>query len=200
MPSESDTSASKTSKPVTDTHFMNTYTTPPAHPTENEVIAKTMPTSPAAPAVKPAETIRDGRKVEWRLLPDPKRPGENVSIMQEVDVETGLPWEEYQAKAKAEAEAKAKKIAEKALAEAEREKEAKEREEAAERERIRNAGKAAEKTLEAAGKSDKDSQKPKKTVEEVKKTVKKNTTDKKGGASRSDVKMESTAPEKAEEK
>lgn len=197
---KTETSASKPSKPVTGAHFMNTYTTPPAHPTETEVVAKTMQTAaPAAPA-KPAETMRDGRKVEWRLLPDPKRPGENVSVMQEVDVETGLPWEEYQAKAKAEAEEKARKIAEKALADAEREREAKDREEAAERERIRNAGKAAEKTLEAAGKPSKDSKKPKKTVEEVKKTVKKNTTPKKGGSSRNDVKMESTAPEKAEEK
>lgn len=201
---KTETSASKPSKPVTGTHFMNTYTTPPAHPTESEVVAKTMQTTnpgaapvivsnPTTPPPAPQTAIIDGRKVEWRILPDPKDKA--TLKMQQVDIESGMLWEEYQAKAKSEAEAKAKKIAEKALADAEREREAREREEKAERDRIRNAEKAKEETLEAAKKSEKD--KPKKTVEEVKKTVSKSLN--KGGSNRGDVKMESNAPEKAEE-
>ncbi|MBO7435615.1 hypothetical protein J6U76_06465 [bacterium] len=227
---KADASASKPSKPVTGSPFLNTYTTPPAHPTESEVVAKTMQTTApkqgemyvntqTASAAAPASTIRDGRKVEWRLMPDPGRTNETVLVMREVDVESGLPWEEYQAKAKAEAEAKAKKIAEEALAKADRERAAKEREEKAERERVRNAEKAKEKTLEAVQKPvKKASDKPKKTVEEVKKAVKDSISKdggqtnsvkkaakkpaaakKKGGSARDDVKMESTAPEKAEE-
>ena len=168
----------------------------------------------------PASNMKDGRKVEWRLVPDPGRTNETVLVMKEVDVETGLPWEEYQAKAKAEAEAKAKKIAEEALAKAEVERKAKEQEEKEERLRVRSAEDAQKKTLEATKKQKPESApaKPKKTVEEakkavkesvskgsdgttaVKKTVKKPATPTKGGSSRSDVKMESSAPEKAEEK
>ena len=148
--------------------------------------------NPSTPPSAPQTEVIDGRKVEWRLMPDPQ--DKSTLKMQRVDVESGQLWEEYQAKAKAEAEAKAKKIAEKALADAEREREAKEREEKAERERIRNAEKAKQETLEAAKKAEKD--KPKKTVEEVKKNVSKSL--KKGGSARGDVKVESTAP--AEEK
>lgn len=229
---KTDASASKPSKPVTGSPFLNTYTTPPAHPTESEVVAKTtqanapkqgemyVNTLPTVPPNAPASNMKDGRKVEWRLVPDPGRTNETVLVMKEVDVETGLPWEEYQAKAKAEAEAKAKKIAEEALAKAEVERKAKEQEEKEERLRVRSAEDAQKKTLEATKKQKPESApaKPKKTVEEakkavkesvskgsdgtnvVKKTVKKPATPKKGGSSRSDVKMESSAPEKAEEK
>lgn len=148
--------------------------------------------NPSTPPSAPQTEVIDGRKVEWRLMPAPE--DKSTLKMQRVDVESGQLWEEYQAKAKAEAEAKAKKIAEKALADAEREREAKEREEKAERDRIRNAEKAKQETLEAAKKAEKD--KPKKTVEEVKKNVSKSL--KKGGSARDDVKVESTAP--AEEK
>ena len=145
--------------------------------------------NPTTPPPAPQTDVIDGRKVEWRLMPD---PADKATLkMQQVDVETGLTWEEYQAKTKAEAEAKAKKIAEKALADAEREREAKEREEKAERDMIRNAEKAKAETLEATKKSEK--AKPKKTVEEVKKTVSKNV--KKGGSTRGDVKVESIVPE-----
>ena len=145
--------------------------------------------NPTTPPPAPQTDVIDGRKVEWRLMPD---PADKATLkMQQVDVESGLLWEEYQAKAKAEAEAKAKKIAEKALADAEREREAKEREEKAERDMIRNAEKAKAETLEATKKSEK--AKPKKTVEEVKKTVSKNV--KKGGSTRGDVKVESIVPE-----
>jgi hypothetical protein len=178
---------------------MNTHTAPPAHPTESEVVAKTTQTTnpgaapvivsnPTTPPPAPQTEVIDGRKVEWRLMPDPK--DKSTLKMQQVDVESGLLWEEYQAKAKAEAEAKAKKIAEKALADAEKEREAKEREEKAERDMIRNAEKAKQETLEAAKKPEK--AKPKKTAEEVKKTVSKSL--KKGGSARGDVKVENTAP------
>ncbi|MBR5901199.1 alpha/beta fold hydrolase [bacterium] len=203
------------------TPVMTTATAAPAQAApaatrkEGEMYINTQTASAAAPAA----TIRDGRKVEWRLMPDPGRTNETVLVMQEVDVESGLLWEEYQAKAKAEAEAKAKKIAEEALAKADRERAAKEREEKAERERVRNAEKAKEKTLEATpGSVKKASDKPKKTVESVKKAVAEATskdsaktnavkktvkkapaTKKKGGSGRDDVKMESTAPEKTEE-
>ena len=156
---------------------------------KDEKGAPVIVSNPTTPPPAPQTSMIDGRKVEWRLVPDPEDKA--TLKMQQVDVESGLVWEEYQAKAKAEAEAKAKKIAEKALADAEREREAKEREEKAERDRIRNAEKAKAETLEATKKSEK--AKPKKTVEEVKKTVSKNT--KKGGSNRGDVKMESTAPE-----
>ena len=145
--------------------------------------------NPTTPPPAPQTEVINGRKVEWRLAPDPK--DQSTLKMQQVDVETGLVWAEYQAQAKAEAEAKAKKIAEKALADAEREKAAKEREEKAERDRIRNAEKAKTETLEATKKSEK--AKPKKTEEDVKNTVSKSV--KKGGSNRGDVKMESTAPE-----
>ena len=156
---------------------------------KDEKGAPVIVSNPTTPPPAPQTSMIDGRKVEWRLVPDPEDKA--TLKMQQVDVERGLVWEEYHAKAKAEAEAKAKKIAEKALADAEREREAKEREEKAERDRIRNAEKAKAETLEATKKSEK--AKPKKTVEEVKKTVSKNT--KKGGSNRGDVKMESTAPE-----
>ena len=156
---------------------------------KDEKGAPVIVSNPTTPPPAPQTSMIDGRKVEWRLVPDPEDKA--TLKMQQVDVESGLVWEEYQAKAKAEAEAKAKKIAEKALADAEREREAKEREEKAERDRIRNAEKAKAETLEATKKSEK--AKPKKTAEEVKKTVSKNT--KKGGSNRGDVKMESTAPE-----
>ena len=174
----------------------------PQQPKQNEMTmtvvkkdnsgAPVIVSNPSTPPSAPQTEVIDGRKVEWRLMPDPQ--DKSTLKMQRVDVESGQLWEEYQAKAKAEAEAKAKKIAEKALADAEREREAKEREEKAERERIRNAEKAKQETLEAAKKAEKD--KPKKTVEEVKKNVSKSL--KKGGSARGDVKVESTAP--AEEK
>lgn len=176
--------------------------TTPQQPKQNEMTmtvvkkdnsgAPVIVSNPTTPPPAPQTEIIDGRKVEWRLMPDPKDKA--TLKMQQVDVESGLLWEEYQAKAKAEAEAKAKRIAEKALADAEREREAKEREEKAERDMIRNAEKAKEETLEATKKSEK--AKPKKTVEEVKKTVSKNV--KKGGSGRGDVKVESIVP--AEEK
>ena len=176
--------------------------TTPQQPKQNEMTmtvvkkdnsgAPVIVSNPSTPPSAPQTEVIDGRKVEWRLMPDPK--DKSTLKMQQVDVESGLLWEEYQAKAKAEAEAKAKKIAEKALADAEREREAKEREEKAEREMIRNAEKAKEETLEATKKSEK--AKPKKTVEEVKKTVSKNV--KTGGSGRGDVKVESIVP--AEEK
>ena len=172
--------------------------TTPQQPKQNEMTmtvvkkdnsgAPVIVSNPSTPPSAPQTEVIDGRKVEWRLMPDPKDKA--TLKMQQVDVESGLLWEEYQAKAKAEAEAKAKKIAEKALADAEREREAKEREEKAERDMIRNAEKAKEETLEATKKSEK--AKPKKTVEEVKKTVSKNV--KKGGSGRSDVKVESIVP------
>lgn len=176
--------------------------TTPQQPKQNEMTmtvvkkdtsgAPVIVSNPSTPPSAPQTEVIDGRKVEWRLMPDPQ--DKSTLKMQRVDVESGQLWEEYQAKAKAEAEAKAKKIAEKALADAEREREAKEREEKAERDRIRNAEKAKQETLEAAKKAEKD--KPKKTVEEVKKNVSKSL--KKGGSARGDVKVESTAP--AEEK
>lgn len=176
--------------------------TTPQQPKQNEMTmtvvkkdnsgAPVIVSNPSTPPSAPQTEVIDGRKVEWRLMPAPEDKA--TLKMQQVDVESGLLWEEYQAKAKAEAEAKAKKIAEKALADAEREREAKEREEKAERDRIRNAEKAKEETLEATKKSEK--AKPKKTVEEVKKTVSKNV--KKGGSGRGDVKVESIVP--AEEK
>ncbi len=176
--------------------------TTPQQPKQNEMTmtvvkkdnsgAPVIVSNPSTPPSAPQTEVIDGRKVEWRLMPDPQ--DKSTLKMQRVDVESGQLWEEYQAKAKAEAEAKAKKIAEKALADAEREREAKEREEKAERDRIRNAEKAKQETLEAAKKAEKD--KPKKTVEEVKKNVSKSL--KKGGSVRGDVKVESTAP--AEEK
>lgn len=176
--------------------------TTPQQPKQNEMTmtvvkkdnsgAPVIVSNPSTPPSAPQTEVIDGRKVEWRLMPAPE--DKTTLKMQQVDVESGLLWEEYQAKAKAEAEAKAKKIAEKALADAEREREAKEREEKAERDRIRNAEKAKEETLEATKKSEK--AKPKKTVEEVKKTVSKNV--KKGGSGRGDVKVESIVP--AEEK
>lgn len=206
--------------PASKTPVMTTATAAPAQPAaaaprkEGEMYVNTQTTA----STTPASTIRDGRKVEWRLMPDPGRTNETVLVMREVDVESGLPWEEYQAKAKAEAEAKAKKIAEEALAKADRERAAREREEKAERERVRNAEKAKEKTLEAtpkpAKKPEKAANKPKKTAESVKKavaeaaakdsaktnavqkTVKKaSSAKKKGGSTRDDVKMESTVPE-----
>lgn len=170
----------------------------PQQPKQNEMTmtvvkkdnsgAPVIVSNPSTPPSAPQTEVIDGRKVEWRLMPDPQ--DKSTLKMQRVDVESGQLWEEYQAKAKAEAEAKAKKIAEKALADAEREREAKEREEKAERDRIRNAEKAKQETLEAAKKAEKD--KPKKTVEEVKKNVSKSL--KKGGSARGDVKVESTAP------
>ena len=176
--------------------------TTPQQPKQNEMTmtvvkkdtsgAPVIVSNPSTPPSAPQTEVIDGRKVEWRLMPAPE--DKSTLKMQRVDVESGQLWEEYQAKAKAEAEAKAKKIAEKALADAEREREAKEREEKAERDRIRNAEKAKQETLEAAKKAEKD--KPKKTVEEVKKNVSKSL--KKGGSARGDVKVESTAP--AEEK
>ncbi|MBP5626613.1 alpha/beta fold hydrolase [bacterium] len=176
--------------------------TTPQQPKQNEMTmtvvkkdnsgAPVIVSNPSTPPSAPQTEVIDGRKVEWRLMPAPEDKA--TLKMQQVDVESGLLWEEYQAKAKAEAEAKAKRIAEKALADAEREREAKEREEKAERDRIRNAEKAKEETLEATKKSEK--AKPKKTVEEVKKTVSKNV--KKGGSGRGDVKVESIVP--AEEK
>lgn len=176
--------------------------TTPQQPKQNEMTmtvvkkdnsgAPVIVSNPSTPPSAPQTEVIDGRKVEWRLMPAPEDKA--TLKMQQVDVESGLLWEEYQAKAKAEAKAKAKKIAEKALADAEREREAKEREEKAERDRIRNAEKAKEETLEATKKSEK--AKPKKTVEEVKKTVSKNV--KKGGSGRGDVKVESIVP--AEEK
>lgn len=176
--------------------------TTPQQPKQNEMTmtvvkkdtsgAPVIVSNPSTPPSAPQTEVIDGRKVEWRLMPDPK--DKSTLKMQQVDVESGLLWEEHQAKAKAEAEAKAKKIAEKALADAEKEREAKEREEKAERDMIRNAEKAKQETLEAAKKAEKD--KPKKTVEEVKKTVSKNV--KKGGSGRGDVKVESIVP--AEEK
>ena len=172
--------------------------TTPQQPKQNEMTmtvvkkdtsgAPVIVSNPSTPPSAPQTEVIDGRKVEWRLMPDPQ--DKSTLKMQRVDVESGQLWEEYQAKAKAEAEAKAKKIAEKALADAEREREAKEREEKAERDRIRNAEKAKQETLEAAKKAEKD--KPKKTVEEVKKNVSKSL--KKGGSARGDVKVESTAP------
>ena len=172
--------------------------TTPQQPKQNEMTmtvvkkdtsgAPVIVSTPTTPPPAPQTEVIDGRKVEWRLMPDPQ--DKSTLKMQRVDVESGQLWEEYQAKAKAEAEAKAKKIAEKALADAEREREAKEREEKAERDRIRNAEKAKQETLEAAKKAEKD--KPKKTVEEVKKNVSKSL--KKGGSARGDVKVESTAP------
>lgn len=176
--------------------------TTPQQPKQNEMTmtvvkkdtsgAPVIVSNPSTPSSAPQTEVIDGRKVEWRLMPAPE--DKSTLKMQRVDVESGQLWEEYQAKAKAEAEAKAKRIAEKALADAEREREAKEREEKAERDRIRNAEKAKQETLEAAKKAEKD--KPKKTVEEVKKNVSKSL--KKGGSARGDVKVESTAP--AEEK
>lgn len=172
--------------------------TTPQQPKQNEMTmtvvkkdnsgAPVIVSNPSTPPSAPQTEVIDGRKVEWRLMPAPEDKA--TLKMQQVDVESGLLWEEYQAKAKAEAEAKAKRIAEKALADAEREREAKEREEKAERDRIRNAEKAKEETLEATKKSEK--AKPKKTVEEVKKTVSKNV--KKGGSGRGDVKVESIVP------
>ena len=149
--------------------------------------------NPNTPPPAPQTEVINGRKVEWRLVPDPKDKA--TLKMQQVDVETGLTWEEYQAKVKAEAEAKAKKIAEKALADAEREREAKEREEKAERERIHNAEKAQADILEATKKPAKT--KPKKTEEEVRKSVAKSL--KKGGSNRGDVKVEGPAEEAPKE-
>ena len=53
--------------------------------------------TPSQPPTKPqAVTVKNGRRVEWRLMPDDSRQGDKVYTMQEVDVETGLTVKAYE--------------------------------------------------------------------------------------------------------